>query len=211
MHRYSLQVAAFALLTTSLRAQSVTAYSAVGRAGTAERAALVGGGVTLGTRVSRGAFTLQLQGEVMRGSRDQLASICSGNVPPDVTLCNPRRLRTTTTFESGSIGVLAPVLHRARITFSLAGALGIVRIGTESRDSIGRAALAARRLMYVPEVGLDWRWRPSLRHPIGLTAGAAIGSIRPITEDRVADGYTPFNRELGLWRVWLGVNYAFDR
>ncbi len=207
----TLLVAIVTLLATSVPAQSISAHVALAQAATAERAALAGGGVTIGTTFSHGALHLQMRGEVMRGSRDRIASPCAGLLPIGTTRCDAQRLHTTTTLESGSIGVRLPLLHRARMTFSLLGTLGVARIGTESRDSTQRSRLDARRLMYVPEAGADLRWQPTVRVPIALTAGAAIGSIRPFYRERIEDGYTPFNEALGLRRAWVGVAYVFVR
>jgi hypothetical protein len=200
-----------ALLTTRLHAQSIAVHSVLAQAATVERATLVGGGVTLGKTVSHGALFLQLRGEAMRGSRDRIASACTGLVPIGTTLCDPQRLSTATTLESGSIGLRVPLMHHARMTFSVLGTLGIARIGTESRDSLRRTRLDARRIMFVPEAGVDWRWQPKVRLPIALNVGVAIGSIRSFVDDQVVDGYAPFNDALGLRRAWLGVAYAFER
>lgn len=211
MDRYVWRIVLLSLFATTLEAQNIAAYSVAGRAETIERATLLGGGIVLGSTFSRGALHLQLRGEAMRGSRDHVASPCAGLVPIGATFCTPQRLHTTTTLESGSVGVRAPLAHLARMTVSLLGTVGIARINTGTRDSTQKERLSARRLMFVPEAGADVRWQPVVRIPFALNAGVAIGSIRPIVEDRVADGYTPFNDPLGLRRVWLGMAYAFDR
>ncbi len=141
----------------------------------------------------------------MRGSRARVASACTGLVPPNTTLCDPQRLNTTTQLESGSLAVRVPMLRARRMEFSIVGALGISRIATSSRDSTQRERLSARRVMFVPEVALDWRWQASARLPVIMNAGVAAASIRPFGALYIADGYVPFDHALRFRRAWVGV------
>lgn len=93
------------------------------------------------------------------------------------------------------------------MTFSVLGTLGVARIGTSSRDSTQRQRLSARRPMFVPEVGADWRWQPAARVRIAINAGATVGTIRPFASSGIVDGYAPFDDVLRLRRAWVGLTW----
>ncbi len=151
------------------------------------------------------ALRWRLGVEFTAGERRWVGSPCTGLIPPDARVCAPRPLRTSSDLLVVRSGLRVPVIHRARVSLSVIGDLGIAGISTVTRDSTNVDRRSARRIMYQPEAGIEGSWQPSQRAPLSITGGATIAELRPFVRDYIVDGYSPFSEPIGSRRIWVGV------
>jgi hypothetical protein len=112
--------------------------------------------------------------------------------------------------QSMIVGLRVPLIWAKRASLSLAGDLGAVRIASRTLDATDVKRLSAWRFMYRREFGLEGRVRPRAAKPWSINAGYAIGSVQPVVQSGIVDGYTPFDQPLLTRRAWLGIMVAID-
>lgn len=193
------------LCAAPVAAQEVAAHAVRATLRTEGFGRQFGAAVTYAFPINASAIRWQIGAEFTAGERRWVGSPCTGLIPPDAPFCAPRPLRTANDLLLVRSGVRVPVIHRARVSLSVIGDLGIAGISTSTRDSTNVERRSARMIMYQPEAGVEASWQPSQRAPLSITGGATIAELRPFVREYIADGYSPFSEPIGTRRIWLGV------
>jgi hypothetical protein len=81
-----------------------------------------------------------------------------------------------------------------------------VRADTRGETSGGR--LYASKTLWGGALGARAAWTPVMRVPLALELGVGIGTLSPIREDDVVDGYTPFESDFHVRRAQVGVTWS---
>ncbi len=63
-------------------------------------------------------------------------------------------------------------------------------------------------LAAVAAVGARASWRPFVRVPLALDLGVGFGTLMPLSESEVVDGYTPFENQFDVRRVQVGLTWS---
>lgn len=202
--------ALLAIPMTTAMAQGMGAHVSWADLGVPEFAKPLGYGIVIEQPVGQTAVHWQFGFDAGFGRHTFTGTPCSGLVDPNSQLCATQSLHESLNMQAAAFGLRVPVLRGKRAALSLLGDLGIQRIGTKTKNATGDAVRSAWRMMYRPEVGAEARVAPSANRGFWLTAGYAVGQVRPFTQQGIADGYAPFENPLDIKRAWLGVIVAID-
>lgn len=135
-------------------------------------------------------------------------STCVGFIPPGAD-CAPElreekaRMRTL----NAALPVVLASVGEVRLdivpTFQTTW-LTSRQVGAES----GRDLEASKR-MYGYGIGVEAVWQ-SFRMPVALFLGGYLGRLRPWEDERLLDGYSPFETDIQVRRIELGLMFRGD-
>jgi hypothetical protein len=206
---HCLAVTAIALgVAGAARAQSVT----ISATSAAAQHPLLGeslDGASIALRTREAPITYQADVSRMRARSGRIGSPCAGLIRPGT--CPPEPLRDDARLFGASGGAAFRVLRAQRVTLAVTADLTLASIRADTRGLTSGDGLSASKTLWGAALGARASWRPVRRVPLALELGAAIGTLSPVSEDRVVDGYTPFESPFEVRRVQLGVTWSPKR
>jgi hypothetical protein len=202
----ALTLAAFGLTGPEAGAQELRLGASKSWANHALLGDPVGASVELDVRI-RGRATVRLGYEYARRNFETLGSTCSGPIFPSVD-CSPEPRAERSRVRMLSVGVPIPVYRREW------GGLYAVpegyMAGMSSRqhgERTGRSR-SAEELMAGLGLGMEARVPVAGSPSVALTLGTSTQWFIPWRSEVVADGYTPFDTDIRLFRVHAGLAVA---
>ena len=138
-------------------------------------------------------------------SFESVGSTCIGLVFPGQDCAAERRADDA---RMGAITLAVPiaVVRAERLTVSLVpGARDGWVSSNQEGQRTGRSRLAEKD-MYGLELGGEVRVRPWGSIPIHMTIGGSLTSLHPWRSEFIADGYSPFERDVDLSRAEVTVS-----
>lgn len=167
---------------------------------------LQGASVTLRTAERGKAVTFQLEVAHARARSGRIGVPCAGLILPGT--CPPEPLRDNGRLLSAGGGAALRVLRTQRVTVALTADVSAASVRADTRGLSSGATLTAAKTLWGGTLGARAAWTPVNRVPLALEVGGGIGTLAPISEEMVADGYTPFERRFDVRRVHLGVLWS---
>ena len=148
---------------------------------------------------------LRLGYEVQRHEYHDLASTCSGLIPPNVD-CGPEPSDERAAMDEITLGVPVTLVTLHRMALEVTPALSLTSVEHTRRglDSGGR--LSADKSMWAAEVGVAVIVAPVSSWPIRVHVGWQRAVLRPMEQELVVDGYTPFEGSIGTTRWEVGAS-----
>lgn len=197
--------AAFAVAIPVVAAAQNASVSAVVVSGRHELLGnpLAGGAVGFSFPRRDTRFSLHIEAAFSRGSSGRTDVPCTGLIQPGT--CAPEQVRDQAWLASASGGATFPVLRGSHASMAFTANLTLASLGVDSRGLSSGQTLSASKLLWGGLAGANANWTPVARVPFALQVAGEIGGLMPIVEERVEDGYTPFERGFDLRRVRLGI------
>lgn len=204
---HCLAVAVFAVAAVGVAsAQSVTVS---GTSATAQHPLLgeplIGASIAIRTREAPTMFQFEVSHARARSGR--IGAPCAGLIRPGS--CPPEPLRDNARLLSAGGGAALRVLRTARVSVSLTGDLSLASVRADTRGETSGGRLSASKTLWGATLGARAAWTPVMRVPLALELGVGIGTLSPIKEDDVVDGYTPFESQFQVRRAQLGITWRY--
>jgi hypothetical protein len=164
-------------------------------------------GASIAIRTREAPTTFQFEVSHARARSGRIGAPCAGLIRPGS--CPPEPLRDDARLLSASGGGALRVLRAERVSVSLTGDLSLASVRADTRGETSGGRLSASKTLWGGTLGARADWTPLTRLPLALELGVGIGTLSPIREDDVVDGYTPFESHFEIRHAQAGVRWRF--
>lgn len=190
---------------TELPAQTVGAQVIFAHSGHHLLGNLRGGSVLLGFPLRDRRLSVTLQGERITGSTHREGTVCGSFTPPPG--CPVENLRITGESTGGAIGLEYQHAMRPAVTLGILGRARFAALHAVTRGTVTGQRLSASKAVWGGEAGGWLGLSARSDSPLSLEIGAALGFHTPFKRVDFLDGYTPFDGDSTMARVWLGIRW----
>lgn len=163
-------------------------------------------GASIAVRTRQAPTTFQFEVSHARARSGRIGAPCAGLIQPGT--CPPEPLRDDARLLSVGGGAALRVLRAQRVSVSLTGDLSLASVRADTRGETSGGRLSASKTLWGAALGARAAWTPMMRVPLALELGVGIGTLSPVSEDDVVDGYTPFENHFRICRAQLGVTWS---
>jgi hypothetical protein len=164
-------------------------------------------GASIAVRTREAPTTFQFEVSHARARSGRIGAPCAGLIRPGS--CPPEPLRDDARFLSASGGGALRVLRAERVSVALTGDLSLASMRADTRGETSGGRLFASKTLWGATLGARAAWTPMRRVPLDLELGVGIGTLSPIREDDVVDGYTPFESQFEVRRAQFGITWRY--
>jgi hypothetical protein len=166
---------------------------------------LVGGAARVSFAHAGGRLLLRLGAEHVAGNSNRIGAPCAGLVRPGT--CGDEPLRDEARMTTVTAGLAVRLFENRRVAVHVTADARVGLVGADTHGLISGGTISAGDAIGGGDLGLEGAWWPSARLPIALAAGGSVGAAGPLMQQRVEDGYTPFETAFAVRRAWLGLTW----
>lgn len=164
---------------------------------------LFGGGIGIRWGNSGRALSYRVGVERVNGRERRFGIPCAGLIEPNT--CLPEPLTDDGRATTVRLGVGVRLLQRTRVELLVGGNLTLSAVTTRSTGEESARTLDASKALVGAEAELLATWLPARRVPLCVQLGVSAARVRPVVDEQIVDGYTPFEQGFAMSAVRLGL------
>lgn len=190
---------------TRLTAQSIGAQVILAHSDQPLLGDLGGGGVLLIIPLRNPRLSSHLEVERLTGSSYRTGIVCAGLIDP--SSCPTERMRDAGRSTGAAVGLEYRLVAHAPVTLGVLARLRFADLHTDTRGTETGHQLSADKAVWGGDFGARLRFPSRPNASLSLELGGTIGVLRPIRNEIIYDGYTPFDEHSSMVRLWFGINW----
>lgn len=167
--------------------------------------ALMGAGALLTWPRAKSGVAFQFGVERLGANTARFGIPCAGLIQPGT--CPQEALRDRARLTGARGGAVYRAVGSARAGIDVSADLALAHVRVETRGLASGSKLSATKLMWGPRLGATGSWEPISRVPVALEIGASVGGLTPLVHQHIVDGYAPFENDIGLRVVHVGLSW----
>ncbi len=169
-------------------------------------------GAPLGISVSAGwraypVIGVRIGYEAAWDEFSSFGSTCVGLIPPEgIKECGGEPRQESATLSAWEISVPLTVLQRDRLRLEVAPGFRLAHLNSDQTGEETGRRRSARKDMSGFDAGIDLLIQPLSSNLLTIFLGAHTTMFNRYQEEQIADGYTPFEEDVSVTRVTLGLS-----